>query len=424
MNVAQRLGNRKGLRVTLLDKNNHHLFQPLLYQVAMAALSPAEIAVPIRTVLAKYKNIDVRMAEVREVDLEARRLRTDRGEVDYDYLVLACGARHGYFGHNEWERFAPGLKRIEQALEIRKRVLTAFEMAEQIGDREEQRQYLTFVVVGGGATGVELAGALGEMSRYTLSREFRQIDPARTRVILIEGGSRILPAFDKSLSEAAARELEKKGVAVWTNSLVTGIDEDGVHVGDEMIRTKTVLWAAGVETSSLNKQLGASLDRAGRVRVMSDLSLEGHAEVFVIGDQACCEQDGVALPGIAPVAIQQGQYLGKLLRDEIAGGERRPFHYFDKGVMATIGRAHAIVQMRSLRFSGFFAWLVWLFIHILYLIGFKNRVLVFIQWAWSYFTFRRGARLITSHEWRDFPVVSAPPGAGSDASDAAPPKEA
>ena len=411
LNAARALGGRAGVHVTLVDRRNHHLFQPLLYQVAMAALSPADIAVPIRAILYPFANVDVMLAEVVAVDLERRIVRTSVKNLAYDYLVLACGAGHSYFGNDEWESFAPGLKSLEEATEIRRRVLTAYERAEHEEDIQIQREWLTFVVVGAGPTGVELAGALGEISHYTLARDFRKIDPKRTQVILIEGGPRVLPTFDEALSQKAARGLEKLGVTVRTNCLVSGMGEGYVVVGHETIPARTILWAAGVQPSPLNRTLGVPLGPAGRVIVGGDLSLATHSEVFVLGDQANFSH-GLprALPGVASYAIQQGFHVGRLIAREVAGFPREPFVPRDKGMMATIGRAFAVVQSRRLRFSGFFAWMAWLLVHIFYLIGFRNRVMVLFQWAWSYLTFRRGSRLITNRDWRSGPH---PGGAGS-----------
>ncbi len=405
INAAKRLGNHPELNVTLLDRRNHHLFQPLLYQVAMAGLSPAEIAAPIRGMLSEYRNISVLQQEVKTVDLARRRVVTDTREFPYDYLLLACGSRHAYFGNEAWEPFAPGLKTLEQATEIRRRVLIAFEKAESEMDAEAQKQLLTFVIVGGGPTGVELAGAIGEMSRFTLTRDFRNIDPKLTRVILIEAGSRILPQFCQQLAARATRDLESLGVQVWTASKVTHIDAQGVEIGQERIRASTVLWAAGVKVSSVSKRLGVTLDRQERVVVEEDMSLKAHPEVFVAGDQAGFYHNGdQPLPGLAPVAIQQGRHIARLICGELSGRERTPFRYRDKGQMATIGRSRAVVQTQRLQFGGFAAWLAWLVVHIYYLAGFKNRFFVVIQWALSYMTFRRGARLIVSKEWRSFSV--------------------
>ena len=401
LNVAKRLGGVDELAVTLLDRSNHHLFQPLLYEVAMAGLSPAEIAAPIRSLLSRHRNVRVLREDVLGVELAARRIRCASGAFDYDVLVLACGAQHAYFGHEDWEEHAPGLKTLEQATEIRRRVLSAFEDAEREADPERKKALLTFVIVGGGPTGVELAGAIGEMSRFTLARDFRQIDPKLTRVILIEAGPRILPSFSEPLASRAVRDLEALGVQVWTNSPVTRIDADGVDLGRERIRTATALWAAGVLPSRLGATLGVPLDPQGRVLVDPDLSVPGHPEVFVIGDQArVFAPDGKPLAGIAPVALQQGRYVGDVIRQDLAGRARAPFRYRDKGQMATIGRSRAIVEIGRLRFAGLLAWLLWIVVHIYYLTGFESRLLVVIQWAWSYATFRRGARLIVGKEWR------------------------
>ncbi len=397
------------LSITLVDRRNHHLFQPLLYQVAMAGLSPADITMPIRTIVKGYPNVSVRLATVTAVSPEDKRIETSEGSMDYDYLVLAGGATHAYFGHDEWEPHAPGLKTIEQATEIRRRVLTAFERAELESDPARQRELLTFVVVGGGPTGVELAGALGELSRFTLTRDFRRIDPSRTRVILIEGGPRVLPAFSEDQSREAARSLEKLGVTVWTDARVTGVDGEGVWVGEERVRATTVLWAAGVRANTLNAHLGGELDRAGRVSVQPDLSLRGHPEVFVVGDQAnVVDESGAPVPGVAPAAIQTGHTAAENILHDLRGGEREEFVYFDKGLMATIGRANAVVESGKFKASGFIAWIAWCFVHILYLIGFRNRMLVFLQWVYSYFRYRRGARLITERGWMlDEPAMPA-----------------
>jgi NADH:ubiquinone reductase (H+-translocating) len=411
INAARRLltAGPPSLRVTVVDRRNHHLFQPLLYQVAMAGLSPADISTPIRSILGKDERVAVRMSEVQRVDLAARQIHTGSGTLDYDYLLLACGATHAYFGHDEWEEHAPGLKTIEQATEIRRRVLTAYERAEVEQDPETRRRLLTFVVVGGGPTGVELAGALGELSRHTLGRDFRRIDPGSTRVLLIEGGERILPSFDPELSRKAARSLEQLGVTVWTNTRVTEIGADHVRAGDERVYAGTVLWAAGVRASPLSRTLGVLLDREGRVVVEPDLSIPDHPEVFVLGDQASFRQtDGTVVPGVAPAAIQQGRHAAQNVLHDLRGEQREPFVYLDKGIMATIGRASAVAQVGRLHLSGFLAWLAWSFIHIVYLIGFRNRLLVFIQWVWSYIRYRRGARLITEHDWRLSPRPEPP----------------
>lgn len=386
--------------VTLIDRRNHHLFQPLLYQVAMAGLSPAEIAAPIRGILSRQRNVRVLQGAVQSVDFDQQCVAADFGSVDYDYLILACGASHSYFGKPEWEECAPGLKTLEQATEIRRRVLTAFEQAENEASSERQKQLLTFVVIGGGPTGVELAGAIGEMSRFTLARDFRRIDASLARIILIEGGPRILPMFSPDLSGRATRDLEHLGVQVWTSSIVTDVDEHGVAVGDERIQAATVLWAAGVKASPLGQALNLPTDRAGRIIVQPDLSLEKDPRVFVAGDQAHVEQSGQLLPGVAPVAMQQGRYLAASIRRDIQGKPRRPFRYLDKGQMATIGRSRAITETGRWKLSGFMAWVVWLIVHIYYLTGFRNRLFVVLSWAWSHLTYRRGARLIVEKEWR------------------------
>ena len=401
LNAAKGLGGVGGIEVTLVDRTNHHLFQPLLYQVAMAGLSPADIAAPIRSMLSRYRNIRVLQGEVRSLDLGRKTAVADFGELVFDYLILACGARHSYFGHDEWEEHAPGLKNLEQATEIRRRVLSAYEEAERSKSTDDRKPLLTFVVVGGGPTGVELAGAIGEMSRFTLAKDFRNIDATLARVILLEAGPRILPTFSGQQAARATRDLEHLGVQVWTDSAVTKIDAEGVEISNERIRAATVLWAAGVKASSLGQATGLEVDRQGRVLVEQDLSVKGHKNVFVAGDQACFTlQTGKPLPGTAPVAIQEGRYLARTIRSEVRGKPRQPFHFADKGQMATIGRSHAVVEIGRLRMAGFLAWILWLMVHIYYLTGFKNRLLVVLQWAWSYLTFRRGARLIVTKEWR------------------------
>jgi len=404
--AARGLAGARGIDVTLLDQRNHHLFQPLLYQVAMAGLSPAEIAAPIRSLLRGARNVSVRQEQAIGGDLARRvlRARADGRESEhaFDYLILACGAAHAYFGHSEWEEHAPGLKTLEQAVEIRRRVLSAYERAELEPDRARQRALLTFVVVGGGPTGVELAGALGEMSRFMLARDFRRIDPALARVILIEAGPRILPSFPDALARRATRDLEALGVQVWTGGSVTRIDDGIVEIGRERVEAATALWAAGVKAAALGAQLGLDTDRQGRTAVGADLSVPGHPEVFVLGDQALARGPNDApLPGLAPVAMQAGRFAARAIRAELAGRPRGEFRYEDRGQLATIGRSRAIGQIGRLRFAGLFAWLVWLFVHIYFLVGFRNRLLVVLQWAWSYWTYDRGARLIVSREWRE-----------------------
>lgn len=403
LNAAKSLArSKKPVQITLLDRHNYHLFQPLLYQVATAGLSPGEIATPLRTILANHENVQVLLAEVRKIDLNGKNVETHIGNFSYDNLILSCGAQHSYFGHEHWEPFAPGLKTLEQATEIRRRVLLAFEEAESANDSQRERELLTFVIIGGGPTGVEIAGALGEITRFTLSRDFRHIDPARARILLIEAGPRILPAFAEDLSQRAARDLEQLGVTIWTNSKVTEIRKDAVSLGQEVVRAGTIIWAAGVKPSHLNQDLGVPLDRAGRVIVESDLSPPGHPEVFVLGDQACFLENGKPLPGLAPVAMQQGRWVARNILADLEGRPREAFHYNDRGQMATIGRRRAIIESGHFHLSGFTAWLGWLVIHIYYLIGFKNRVIVLIQWAWAYLTFKRGAQLIVNKEWRSF----------------------
>lgn len=409
LRAARDLGSTDDVEVLLFDESNHHLFQPLLYQVATAGLSPAEIAAPIRSLLSEHENVRVRNERVEHVDVDAREVVTATGRHAYDVLVLACGSKHSYFGHPEWEAAAPGLKNLAQATEIRRRVLCAFEEAEKEEDPRRQRAWLTFVIVGGGPTGVELAGAIGEMSRFTLARDFRRIDPKLARVLLIEAGPRILPAFSKPSASRAVRDLESLGVQVWTQSPVTRVDATGVEVGDERIEARTTVWAAGVAASSLNADLGVELDRQGRVRVAADLSLPGHPEVYVAGDQAHCEDaEGRPLPGVAPVAMQQGAYLARRIRALAAGRDfDEPFDYFDKGQMATIGRRRAVLEHGRFRLAGWPAWLAWLVVHVYYLVGFRNRLFVVLQWAWAYLTYGRGARLIVRRDWRDHPEAEA-----------------
>lgn len=408
LNAAKILGRRgRELEVILVDRRNHHLFQPLLYQVAMAGLSPADIAEPIRSILSGYRNIRVIQGEVQGLDLAARKLRGSFGELDYDYLLLAAGSLHTYFGHEEWEPYAPGLKSVEGATEIRRRVLTAFEQAEaQPDNTRERKRLLTFVIVGGGPTGVELAGAIGEMSRTTLARDFHHIDPKLTRVMLVEAGPRILSSFDQELAGRATRDLESLGVQVWTNSRVGKVDGEGVDIDGERIEAATVLWAAGVRAADLGSGVEAlERDRQGRLHVGRDLSLAGHEQVFVAGDLAHAKDDaGRPYPGLAPVATQQGRFVAEAIVRELAGQPRGEFRYVDKGQMATIGRRRAIVETGKLRFGGIVAWWTWLLVHIYYLTGFRNRLLVLIQWAWSYLTFSRGARLIVGKRWRSYPA--------------------
>lgn len=396
---------RAPAQVTVIDRNNHYVFQPLLYQVATAYLSPADITAPIRNVLRHQHNTEVLLAEATHVDVGARRvfIRDEttgaaRG-VPYDYLVLATGAGQSYFGRDEWEAYAPGLKSIPDAIALRRKVLLAFEEAEMAVETDPQRAraLLTFVIVGGGPTGVELAGAIAELAHRTLRGDFRHIQVASTRIVLIEALPRLLNTFPESLSEKAARKLQRLGVEVRTDERVEQVDKEGVVVAGQRIEARTVIWAAGVKASPAGMWLGAETDRAGRVMVNGDLTLPGHPEIFVLGDTASAAgDDGKPLPGVAPVAMQQGRYVGRTIRERIEGRENpRPFKYFNKGNLATIGRSFAIADFGFARASGFIAWVLWLAVHIMYLIGFRNRLLVMFQWAWAYFTYERGARIIT-----------------------------
>ena len=385
-------------RITMVDRHNYHLFQPLLYQVATAALNPSDIAAPIRGILRRQENVSVILGQAMSVDVGRKVVTLADGELSYDLLVIATGATHSYFAHPEWERIAPGLKTIDDALEIRRRVLIAFEMAERETDPEKQREWLTFVVVGGGPTGVELAGALSEIARQTMIRNFRRIDPGSARVILVEGKDRVLPVYPPELSEKARLQLVRLGVDVMLGANVTELTEHSVRLGEKTIPTRTVLWGAGVQGSPLAHSLAVPLDRAGRVLVEPDLTIPGHKDVFVIGDLAAARQaDGSYVPGVAPAAIQAGQHTALNVERAVGGQPLRPFHYRDKGSLATIGRAAAVADFGKLRFGGFLAWLAWLLIHIFFLIGFRNRFLVITQWAWAYLTYQRGARLITGN---------------------------
>lgn len=398
LRCARRL-SRSGVRVTLIDRTNHHTFQPLLYQVATAGISPGEIAAPIRWIMRGRPNVEVLLGEVQDFDLTRRIVKLSDEDIPYDYLVVAAGASHAYFGHDDWEPYAPGLKTIEDALEIRRRVLLAFELAERQAQEGEGHVPLNFVVVGGGPTGVELAGTLAEISRQVLSKEFRSIDPRTSRIILLEGGPRVLPAYPEDLSRSAEDQLKRLGVEVQTSAMVTSVEPAAVLVGDTRIPSVVTLWAAGVAASPLGKKLGAPTDRAGRVLVNPDLSIPGHPEVFVVGDLASLkDKNGKPLPGLAPVAMQEGVWAAENIERDLHGEPRKDFHYSDKGTLATIGRAAAVADFGRIHISGFVAWLSWLFIHIFFLIGFRNRIIVLIQWAWSYLTYERGARLITGSQ--------------------------
>jgi NADH dehydrogenase len=384
------------VRVTLVDQRNHHLFQPLLYQVATAALSPADIATPVRAILRDQRNATVLLGRAESVDRTARELVLSDGRIGFDYLVLAIGARHAYFGHDDWEANAPGLKTLEDALEIRRRILLAFERAERETNSERRRALLRFLVVGGGPTGVELAGAIAEISRHVLDKDFRSIDPREAEVQVLEAGPRILPAFPPSLAEKASRTLQRLGVRVRTGFPVTAVKSGYLESGDDRVDAATILWAAGVRASPLGASFGVPVDPAGRVLVEPDLSIPGDPRIFVIGDGAVfLHQTGKPLPGVAQVAIQQGRHVARNVKADLAGRERRPFRYRDKGDLAVIGRAQAVARIGRLRLAGFPAWLVWCFVHILFLIGFRNRLLVLFEWAWAFLTDQRGARLIT-----------------------------
>jgi NADH dehydrogenase len=395
LRAARRLA-RGDVDVTLVDRTNHHLFQPLLYQVATAVLAPSDITIPIRYVLRRQRNVTVLMAEVRGIDVEARTLTLDAEgrTLSYDYLVLAAGARHSYFGHDEWEEEAPGLKSIADAYEMRRRFLTAFEMAEKSEDAAERQAWLTFVVVGGGPTGVELAGIIPDTAK-AFRRDFRRIDTTQARVILLEGGPRVLAAFPESLSEEARRDLVELGVDVRTKNVVTAIAEDHVRVGDEVIPTHTVFWAAGNAASPLGKQLGAPTDRAGRVQVEPDLSIPGHPEVLVVGDMAAITVNGKPVPGVAPAANQMGDHAARQILATLEGKPRTAFRYTNKGDLATIGRHKAVARFGKLEIEGYVAWFLWLFVHVMYLVGFRNRLSVLVQWGYAYLTYQRGVRLIS-----------------------------
>jgi NADH:ubiquinone reductase (H+-translocating) len=397
------------VRVTLLDRHNYHLFQPLLYQVATASLSPGDVASPIRWILRKQQNVQVLLAEARAIDTAARRVLINPGPADtaepaieYDYLIVAAGAAHSYFGHNEWATRAPGLKTLDDALEMRRRVLLAFEAAERERDPVRQRRLLTFVIVGGGPTGVELAGALAEIARNSLPQDFRSIRPESARILLLEGGPDLLPAFPEKLRAAAKQALEHLGVEVRTRSMVTGIDDDGVtwkeSEGDQHLSAETVLWAAGVAASPLAKSLGVPLDRAGRVTPAPTLALPEHSEIFIVGDLCAFTQDGKPLPGVAQVAMQQGTHASRNILRAILGQPLLPFRYRNYGNMATIGRGSAVADIGPVKASGFLAWLFWLCLHIFWLIGFRNRFAVMGEWAWAYLTFQRRIRLITGEK--------------------------
>ena len=395
LNAAKALGNSK-LDVWVIDRTNHHLFQPLLYQVATAALSPGDIAVPIREILSPYENVTVIMGDVIKIDKENKVVVMRNGDhIGFEYLIVALGARHSYFGHDDWEKYATGLKTLVDALHIRERILVSFEKAERCDSISEAKQYLNFVIIGGGPTGVEMAGAIAEVAYQTMLKNFRRIDVTKTKVYLVEGSPHILPSYPENLSEKAKKYLERFGVNVITGKRVTNVTEEGVMIENTFIPAYNIVWAAGNQASPILQSLGIPLDRQGRAIVEADLSIPDHPNIFVIGDSACAlDKRSKPLPGLAPVAVQQGRYVAMLLRLRIPKAERPPFQYVDKGTMATIGRTKAIGMFGKIQFSGFFAWLAWCFIHVLYLIGFRNRLVVLFHWLFSYFTSRRGARLV------------------------------
>lgn len=402
LSAAQQLANIEHIDVCLIDRRNHHLFQPLLYQVAMAGLNPSEIATPLRRVLSHAKNIQVIMAEIEKLNLDEKKVRVDKNWQEFDYLIMACGSKHFYFGNDNWEEFAPGLKTIEQATEIRRRVLLAFELAEKESDPLKKEKLLTFAVVGGGPTGVELAGSIAEMARHTLYKDFKNVDLKKTRVILIEGGSRVLAAFPEKLSLKAKKDLEELGVEVLLNQRASDLTKNGLQIGETFLETKTIIWAAGVKPSKLTETLNVRKSQDGRIIVNNDLSLPNYPNIFVLGDQAAAPTKvaNEYLPSLAPVAMQQGRFIGNLIKAETQGRERINFNYTDKGIMATIGRSRAVVNTGPFQISGLIAWLIWVFIHIAYLIQYKNRFFVLLQWTWSYFKFGRGARLIIHKTWK------------------------
>lgn len=401
LSAAKALSNKKDIAVTLIDKRNHHLFQPLLYQVATAALSPADIAVPIRAELSNAKNVEVLLASLEAVNLKNKTITADGEIFSYDSLILACGSSHSYFGHDEWEAFAPGLKTLGQATEIRRRILLAFELAEKEKDEKTRDALMSFAIIGAGPTGVELAGSIAEIARVTFKKDFRKIDTLKSNIYLIEAGPRILSSFDEKLSSNAHNDLSSLGVHIRCGAKVTSVNAEGLYLGDEFVPTKTILWAAGVAPSHIGKLLNVELDRSGRVLVDSDWSLRQHKEVFVVGDMSAFVENSKPLPALAPVALQGGNFVARQILRDLKQQKREIFRYLDKGQMATIGRKKAILQFGAWKSTGFIAWIAWLLVHIYYLIGFKNKLFVFFSWAWSYLTFKKGARLIVNKDWRD-----------------------
>ena len=405
LEAAKKLANEE-VEVTVVDRTNYHLFQPLLYQVATAALSPADIAAPVRAILSNAKNMEVILEEVRSIDPKARKIQLTDGELSYDFLILATGARHSYFGHPEWEKLAPGLKSLEDAVEIRRRIFMAFEYAERVTDEAARKAAMTFVIIGGGPTGVEMAGAIAEIARYSLSRDFRHIDPSQARIVLVESDPLVLASFPEDLRLSAMKQLDELGVEVRTGVRATNLTDAGLQVGDEFIPCRVKIWAAGNNASFVGKTLGVPIDRVGRVVVDNDLSIPGYPDIQVIGDLAnFSHQGGKPLPGVSPVAMQQGRHAARNILAVVAGRKPQRFWYWDKGNMATIGRNKAVADLNYVHFSGLPAWLVWLFVHILFLVGFRNRFIVVFQWAWAYLTFNKGARLIT----RNFQAEQRPP---------------
>ena len=417
-NAVKILGNRKDIDVTLIDRRNHHLFQPLLYQVAMAGLNPSEISVPLRSYFSRYKNVTVLMAEVNQIDLENKKISFDNQWVDYDYLIIACGAKHFYYGNEEWEQYAPGLKTIEQATEIRRRILLAFELAEKEKNKKKQEQYLTFVVVGGGPTGVEMAGAISEMARKTLYKDYKNANLKKTRVVLVEAGPKILSAFPKKLSDRAKNDLENMGVEVILNQQANSLSKQGLKIGNNFLYSHTIIWAAGIKPSKLTESIHVKKSRDGRIFVNNDLSIPSYPDVFVVGDQTAFvvlkNKEKILLPALAPVAIQQGRFVAKLIKNELKKKKRSNFRYIDKGMTVTIGRSKAVVSSGPLQLTGFIAWLIWVFVHIVYLVRFKNKVFVLLQWVWSYFTFGKGARLIIHKHWKFYSGKKIPISSNSD----------
>ncbi len=398
LEVAKKLRN-KPVNVILIDKSNHHLFQPLLYQVATAGLSPAYIAFPLRSIFRKAKNIRVILGEVKRIKRDEKKVYLNGENYSYDYLVVAVGARHHYFGNNHWEKFAPGLKTLQDAINIRERILISFEKAERISDPDEQQKYLNFVIVGGGPTGVEMAGAIAEISKKTLLEDFKKIDPSKAKIYLIEATDRILPTYPLELSEKAKRDLEKLGVICVLKTKVTEINEDKVYLNGKVINASTIIWAAGNRANPLIQQLNCEVDKIGRAIVTPFLNLKNDKCVFVIGDAAAVfDKNGNTLPGVSPVAITEGRYVAKLILKKIQGKEIKPYRYFNKGSLATIGKAKAVADFGWIRFSGFFAWLLWVLVHIFFLIGFKNRIIVMLEWIFAYFTHQKSARLIVDEK--------------------------